>query len=294
MNRTIILFVTLLSVPLSPPSQEQAESVARTVRIGPVILRQPVNGTEVSIPVTTNARLFKEKDSARLTGTVTAGLSDLQGKIGAIMDAMPLPTNNCESFSPNNLVVRISGSQLIPSVPGVLLKLNGEVDVWACTETPVPNSKVEWRDDGPLGSRIPHVITWPADPIKTKLMTQPFEASIPATLEVQDAQAIILRIGRPDVKIGGQFATISNGILHIAGVDINAKAKEALDKVAGPTVLQQGIPKGLQKLNPKILNAAFTEDGGALAVKVDFSAVVTAVQMSDLLRLLIGETKKLD
>jgi len=77
----------------------------------------------------------------------------------------------------------------------------------------VPNSKVEWRNDGPFGLSVPHIVTWPGDPIRTRLANQPFTASLPASLAVPDNQTIAVQMGNPSVDFGGQFGGVTQGIL---------------------------------------------------------------------------------
>jgi hypothetical protein len=265
-----------------------AQSVTpNEVQIGPVPIAQPINGVSVIVPVTSFMSLETKPEGLFLNARVYANLGDLQSKVGSIIDTFPLPTDNCRSYSANNPVVRIWGKQLTGSANTVVLKLSGDVDIWDCRENPIPNSKVEWRNDGPFHLSIPHIITWPGNPIKNKLLNQPLTASLPATLATANDQTVAVTLGNPDVALGGQYAGVTNGLLHIAGININAISKQLLDKAIDPSFLQQAIPSEYSKLNPKITAASFSTDGSTISAVVNFSAKVPAAELTDLIKLLV-------
>jgi hypothetical protein len=60
---------------------------------------------------------------------------------------------------------------------------------------------------------IPHVHTWPGDPIKTILLTQPLEAALPSQISKRDDHSVGLDLSRPDIELGGQYAFITKGVL---------------------------------------------------------------------------------
>jgi hypothetical protein len=63
-------------------------------------------------------------------------LSDLQSKIGSIIDKQDLPRNNCGSYSANNPVVTIDRKRLDLAGTAAVVTIGGEVDVWDCRENP--------------------------------------------------------------------------------------------------------------------------------------------------------------
>jgi hypothetical protein len=257
------------------------------VQIGPIPLVQPINGVSITVPVTTFMSVETKPEGLFLNARVIASLSDLQNKVGSIVDTFPFPTDNCRSYSANNPVVRIWGKQLTGSGNAIVLKLSGDVDVWDCRQNPIPNSKVEWRNDGPLHLSIPHVVTWPGSPIKNKLLNQPVTASLPATLGAPNDQTIAVSLGNPSVTLGGTYAGITNGLLNIAGININAIAKQMLDKAVDPSFLKQAIPNEYTSLNPKIIGATFSTDGSTVSATVTLSAKVPAAELTDLIKLLV-------
>jgi hypothetical protein len=230
------------------------------------------------------------QNTLQFDARIISDLSDLQSKSGPIIDTFPLPTDNCHSFSANNPVVKIWGKELVPSGTIAVLRLHGNVENWDCRENPVPNSKVEWRNDGPFGLAVPHVVTWPGNPIKNLLITQPFDVSLPASVRVVDDQTVALDIGTPTVTLGGQFSGITNGVLRIAGIDLNQKVKQALDQAINPALLRQGIPPDYAKLNPRIQSASFVNDGGKLALQIGTTAAVPGAQLTEFLAAIAKKT----
>ncbi|MCJ2117019.1 hypothetical protein MKK65_10630 [Methylobacterium sp. J-001] len=259
--------------------------------VGPLTVPQTVQGITFNIVSTTYIALHTTSEGLTFRARVKADLRDLQSKIGSIIDTIALPTDNCRSFSANNPVVTIWGKELKAEGSTATLWLHGHVDVWDCRENPVPNSKVEWPNDGPFGLPRPKVVTWPGSPIKNKLAQQPFDISEPVQLAKSSDTAIQLRLGDPDVHLGGQFVAITNGILRIAGVDLNSKAKEALQAAIDPAKLQVSVPQEFLQLNPVIEDATFTSDGGVLGVQLILNAKVPAAVVNDRLQALLSSLK---
>jgi hypothetical protein len=196
--------------------------------IGPLTVQQNVQGIFVTVVSTTYLSLHTTNDGLSFHARVRADLRDLQSKIGSVIDTIPLPTDNCRSFSANNPVVTIWGKELKAEGSTATLWLHGYVDVWDCRENPIPNSKVVWVNDGPFGLSRPKVETWPGSPIKNKLARQPFDISEPAQVVKASDVSVQLKLGDPNVHLGGQFVAITNGVLRIAGIDLNTRAKDAL------------------------------------------------------------------
>src|SRR5579864_4620287 len=82
------------------------------VLIGPLSFSQTVQG----VPLTTRVAVFvavkSSPDQLKVEARVIADLADLQQKIGALIDTIALPTDNCNHFGADNLVARIWGKQI--------------------------------------------------------------------------------------------------------------------------------------------------------------------------------------
>jgi len=279
-SAALIVSVTLLTtVPQISIGQATAQAPDE-VLVGPITVPASYAGVDLSTPVRAYINLTTATNGMKLRVRVFGDLSELQGKISQIIDAFPLPKDNCASYSPTNQVVKIWGKQLTSSGASAVITLHGNVEVWACVQNPVPNSKVEWRNDGPFHLSIPHVVTWPGSPIKTVVATQPFDVTLPLALQLVDEHTVALKPGQPNVTLGGQYVGITNTILHIAGIDVNAKAAEALGHAVDPDKLEEALPPEILKLNPKITKATFLGDAGALQVELDLSAMVPPDQLT--------------
>lgn len=262
------------------------QSIGNEVAIGPIPVPQNINGISVTLPVTAFVQITTVSSALQLRARVQIGLADLQTKVGEIVDTFAFPTNNCASFSGNNPVVRVWGKQLSVSGAALNLRLNGDAELWDCRENPVLNSKVEWKNDGVFGTPSPRVVTWPGDPIKNRLVNQPVTANVPATLKVSNDQTIAVELAPPTVDLGGQFGGVTDGVLRLAGVDVSARASEALRQGVSTSVLRQGIPPEFAKLNPRILGATFKDLAGKPVAEIQLAAAVPAADAGELLQLL--------
>jgi hypothetical protein len=192
---------------LAPAAQAQdalVQPAKDEVMVGPVSVTQPVQGVVLNFRGTAFLSLKTEGNSVVLRARTVADLSDLQSKIAALIDTVPLPTNNCDHFGVDNVVARIWGKRLDITGSTATLRLNGDVDSWACVKNPLPCSKVVWVNDGPFGLSRPKIETWECNPpIKNRNINQPFDAAVPFTLEVRDPQTVGISLGAPTVTLGG-------------------------------------------------------------------------------------------
>ena len=281
------LFTTVPQISFGQATAQAPDEVL----IGPVTVPASYAGIDLSTPVRAYINLSTATDGMKLRVRVFGDLSQLQGKISQIIDAFPLPKDNCASYSPTNQVVKIWGKQLTSSAAAAVITLHGNVEVWACVQNPIPNSKIEWRNDGPLHLSIPHVVTWPGSPIKTIVATQPFDATLPLALQLVDEHTVALKPGQPNITLGGQYVGITNAILRIAGIDVNAKAAEALGHAVDPDKLEEALPPEILKLNPKITKATFLGDAGVLQVELDLSAMVPPDQLTGVFEAILKSRK---
>jgi hypothetical protein len=282
-----LLFGVLPTLSAAAPEPDE-------VQIGPVEYQQSVNGVSVVVSATTYAKVVTVDNKIYLKARIVGDLVDLQRKIGAIVDTFDLPRDNCRSYSPNNPVVSIPRKELLFRDGAAIFSLGANVVMWQCLENPVPNTKVEWqvKDIGfGIKTKVPVVISWPGSPIKTILVRQPFDADLPVTLVKNNDHAVGLQFSKPDIELGGQYAFITKGVLKIAGVDINQKAYDALQKAIDPEKLRLTIPEELSKFNPAVESARFIDLNGHLSAEISVSALVPAAVMTDLIKELLNKTR---
>jgi len=260
--------------------------------VGPIEYQQDVSGVPVTIVAKTYFKIQTLENKLYLKAQVIGDLGDLQRKIGAIVDSFKLPWENCRSYSPNNPVVDIPRKELPFRDGAAVFSIGGKVTMWQCLENPIPNTKVEWqlRDVGfGIKTKVPVVVTWPGSPIKTILLTQPFDADLPITLVRNNESTVSLNVGSPDIELKGSLAFITKGVLSVAGIDINQKAADALRKVVDPEKLKLTIPEQFQEFNPKIDSARFIDYDGKLAIEMNLSALIPAAKVTDMVKGLIDK-----
>jgi hypothetical protein len=243
--------------------------------LGPASFSPVVRGIALSLPVSVLLSLQPEGDQVRINTRVFANLSDLQHKIGALVDTIPLPQDNCQHFGVDNFVARIWGKKITIEGNLATLTLNGDVDNWTCLKNPVPCTKFE-------GFNLVFFDCNP--PIKNKNINQPFDATLLFQVVVADPHTIELRLGNPAVNLGGSLGGVTQGILRIAGVDLSAKAQELLAGSISPDLLRQTLPTDLLPLNPVITRAELTSHSGDLALYAEMNASVDGKEIGKLIR----------
>jgi hypothetical protein len=233
--------------------------------LGPVTFTPVVQGVSLTLPVSVLISLQPVDDQVQINVRAFADLSDLQHKIGALIDTIPLPQDNCQHFGIDNFVARIWGKQITIDGNVATLTLNGDVDNWTCAKNPIPCTKLE-------GFNLVFYDCNP--PVKNKNINQPFDATLPFQVMVADPQTIELRLGNPAVTLGGTLGSVTQGILTIAGVDISGKAQQLLAGAIPPGLLRETLPADLLPLNPVITRAELTSHSGDLALYAEMTASV--------------------
>jgi hypothetical protein len=225
-----------------------------------------------------------------------ADLGDLQRKISQLVAGANLPKNNCGSYSANNPVVSLTNTKLTFANGAAVFHTNGDVDVWDCRENPVPNSKVEWqmKGFGPLKTKVPVVSTWPGNPIKNKLGTQPFSIDIPVTLKRADGSTLAVDIGEAHADLGGQYSDITKDILRLVKVDVNQKLNDAIRNAVDPKALASQLPKDIVGTGIVLDDARFValDAGGTLGAEAHASLKLTGKNAEAIGKLLYDEIKK--
>jgi hypothetical protein len=247
--------------------------------LGPFPIAQTVQG----VPIAASAYVFlsvkRADDPIEVSARIVADLSDLQRKAGALVDTIPLPTDNCAHFGVDNLVARIWGKQITVNGDMALLKLNGDVDVWTCAKNPIPCTRLEgWN-----------LVVYDCNPpIKNRNINQPFEATLPFRLTLVDPHTVAVRLGDPNVNLGGLLGGVTNGILKIAGVDINARAKQALEGAINLDSLKKSLPSELLAFNSNLMRAELFSNSDSLAATLEMNISIDSKTLADLGNLLQG------
>jgi hypothetical protein len=259
------------------------------VLIGPLSFSQTVQGVPLTTRISTFLAVTTKPDQLRVAARVVADFSDLQQKIGALIDTIALPADNCNHFGVDNLVARIWGKQIVLPNSGPILDLHGDLDVWTCTRNPVPCTRVEWDEKEILGAKIrtPRLVTYDCNPPLKTRVNQPFEATLPFRLSVVDPHTVAVELGTPAVNLGGTLGGVTGTVLKIAGVDVNGRVKEILDGAIKPELLQRSLPDDFLRLNPTITRAALLNNSGALAASIELDAAADGKAVGELLQLLL-------
>lgn len=231
---------------------------------GPNPLSQTVQGIPLSTQVFTFLSLKPEGDTWKVNVRAVADLSDLQKKAGALVDTIPLPTDNCAKYSADNIVMKIDDKKLTIDGSVATLAVEGKVEVWTCLET------------------------WIGGPFKTRTIPgrHSFSVELPFWLARVDAHTLAIELGQPDPQLKGDLGDVAKEILKILGVDLTRQAQEALRRAINPDQLKVSLPEEVKRLNPAITRAELLSNSGALAATFEMSTVVTAENLGELLQLI--------
>lgn len=253
--------------------------------------RPTVQGVSLTIPVTCFLSLAPDGTQVQIGVRAVADLSDLQAKIGTLIDTIPLPTNTCDHFGVDNTVARIWGKNLTIDGNVATLALKGDVDVWACIKNPVPCTKIEWDETKVFGAviRVPRTVFYDCNPpVNNRLVSQPFDATIPFSVAVVNPRTVGVQLGDPTLNLGGALGGVTAGILKIAGVDLSSQAKALLDRALNPDLLQQTLPADLLPLHPSISRAELLANNGALALYAEMSASIDGAEAGQLMQKILA------
>ena len=172
-------------------------------------------------------------------GCIVADLANLQKQITSVVNVktLNLPTNNCAHYKLDNPVVALSGTSLVYANGDAALNLAGTVTIWTCLQNPIPNSKLTWvlKHYWWGSTNVPIIVTWPGDPIKTIIGTQPFTAQLLLSPVVVNTTTVGLQLDSASVNLQGQYVSITNGVLNICGINVNMAVYNILKKVISTT-----------------------------------------------------------
>ena len=264
------------------------------VLVGPISMTHNAGTVPVTVVAASYFKIVSKADGLYLDARIEGDLRDLQGKFGAIVDTFRLPKDNCGSYKPDNLVVDLPTKSLTPQGSTAVLKVSGKIDVWSCFENPVPKTKIEWEVKNigfGIKTKVPVVKTWPGDPIKTRVLSQPFEAALPVAIHKVSDRSVALAVGSPNIELKGQYVFITKGVLNIAGVDVNDEAKKALDKAIDPNSLVLAVPEEYAALNPVVSSVSFGEKAGGLMLYASLSAKLPVEKLNEFVRALVDHSK---
>lgn len=274
-----------------------AQEKPEELMVGPLAVSHQIQGVTIKPTFVSYFSVATRPDGLYLNARVESDLRDLQNKFGTLIDTFPLPHDNCGSYSGNNPVVSLPSKQIAPEGDAARIRLAGEVKMWDCRENPIPESY--WDPTGCKG-KIPFINKEysfgcpkfrPGSPIKTVLITQPFDFSIPVYLRKTGDRTAALVIGDPSVNLGGQLAFITKGVLSIAGVDLNAEAKKAIDAAIDPNGMMASIPSEYAELNPVVQSARVGEKNGALTAFVELSARIPVSKLNEFVLSMVDGAK---
>jgi hypothetical protein len=179
-----------------------------------------------------------------------------------IIAKVPLPTNNCGSYSANNPVASLSTERLSYSNGSAVFHAEGTVEIWDCRQNPTPNvEKATCWTHGWIKTKFPCLHTWPGSPIKNKLVSQPFAIDIPFGLRVVTAGGGVQLVpGQANLNLSGQYSNITKGFLDTFRINVSNILTNAIQKAIDPSKVTAEIPKDIAQAGVSFKRAEFVSD----------------------------------
>jgi hypothetical protein len=156
----ILLYFTFCTTALaqnSPSPDTSPVSQNDRIAVGPIVLTQDVQGIAVNTSALMSFAVETKPDGLHLSLTLDASLIDLQHKFSQIVDTIPLPRDNCKSYTLANPVVSLGNRALRVEGDNAVIALSGDVDGWTCLQNPVPETywdSTGCRGDLPFGGPL--------------------------------------------------------------------------------------------------------------------------------------------
>lgn len=267
---TVLVVSTVGGMCLSKTSISQSANTASNappkLDLGPYVRNTNLAGINIRVNTTATLESAVREEGTDLMLTLRADFHDLQVKFGQIVDTIPLRRDNCASYKPDNFVFSLSQRILTVSGDTAAAHIEGQVVVWTCLQNPIPNSRLDWeiRRIGPIRTKVPVVRTWPGNPIKTILLTQPFEVTLPIVLARQDDRSAQVEFGAIDVRLGGQYAAVTEAILKILKIDLGQKLQQKLADLNKTATLSYQLPQEFGRFGVKLISANLLSEMGVL------------------------------
>ena len=243
----------------------RAHDALRAARDNELVLG-PFSATEIieGVPLTLRASVFLTleavDDELQIGARVVGDLEDLQGKVSALVDRLPLPTDNCARMGLENpnYVLRIRDERLEIEDDLAILSFGGDLDIWTCIKAPPCTKLDNWR-----------IVFFDCNPPIKNRIRQPFEASVPFRLTVVNPQTVSLVPERPTVDLKGALADVVGHLLRIGGIDLSTELHRLLQRAVNPDLLTGSVPDRLLELDPEFSSARFFNNSGALAAEIE-------------------------
>jgi hypothetical protein len=146
----IVFLNIIISTCLVSNCFAQASPPPTKIVVGPIPVKHQVQGISITIPITSEFSLNTQSEGVFLNADVHADLGELQRSFPALIDTIPLPRDNCKSYTIVNPVVSLGSRSLKGEGNTAVVNIAGDVDGWTCLENPVPQTY--WDSTGCSGS----------------------------------------------------------------------------------------------------------------------------------------------
>jgi hypothetical protein len=256
-----------------------ASQAAAQLAIGPVAIKNNVNGVPVTVNATSWTTVKPVDNEIVVHARILADLVDLQKKFSSIIGRLKPAGDNCATKgadAPNPIVSLKSSSSMWPRSDQLVMFLRGSVDMWSCVDGP---KKIETRWQQKKIAFIKYKVAVKhtrTELKKSKNGTQAFDATLPAILLKKEDGKVALEFAKSYLKLDGY----PDSILRRTNADINKNVLSALQSAIDPEKLRAVLPKDLQKLNMSVLSARFRDYGGHAIAEINLTATISGAGAS--------------
>ncbi len=261
--RQLALPCVILSIPGGAAAQDRP--AADEYKIGPVELRQDVGGRKITMPVNLYISLAAKPEGIFYQTRAFADLGDIQRQTNDLIKSVPLPKDNCDSYSSDNIVASISSASLKGNGDHAVLKVDGSAQVWQCIENITQDITIKWKVKKlccGIKTKVPvQVRVSRSNPIKNKLLSQSFSASMAIKFDRSVPDAIGLTVDDVDINLNGPYAGLLRAGLFFGGYNLNSEMRKIVNKSLRANAIPLLVPEQFKIFSPTLRSIAFVNDG---------------------------------
>ncbi|WP_353205877.1 hypothetical protein [Sphingorhabdus sp.] len=271
---------------LAAPVSAQDSTQPNEYKLGPINVKQEVQGVRVEMLVNLYLNIVSAPSGITFRNRAYADLSDIQAKFNTLIRKVPVPRDNCASYSQTNIIAEINRGRLEASGSDAVAIIDGRAEVWSCVENIFQDVTIKWKVKriGFFKTKVPVRMTVTRSrPIKTRLLSQSFTAKIPIRI-TNTGSELGAEVRGLDIDLNGQYAGLLRAALFFGGLNLESTAQNMLNKSIRPNVIPLLVPEDFKIFNPKVQTVRFIEDGSRLKLEailsgsLDAGAVPTQIQ----------------
>ncbi|WP_139559701.1 hypothetical protein [Methylotetracoccus oryzae] len=247
-----------------------------------------IGGHKITFPVTLDLSVATTQSGVELQVAADINMKELQSQFDTLVKSFPMPNDNCPGYG-QHVLPTVESASLDSVGSQALLTAKVNVVVWDCQEgLPLAGTTVRMKTKCLLGicTDVPDTMeVRRGSDIKNVLLKEGLVGNVSLSLVTRDHKSIELSPGSINVIPRGDLGRFANQIAGIFNSNLSSVAEKAVGTAVDAGELRQSLPAEIQAYDPEITDVNFfAAPDGALAARVNFKAMLTAAQASELIK----------